>query len=159
MAKAARGNASAVLRFNFRGVGASSGMYDGGRGEQDDLRAALRYMKERYPGTPMVAGGFSFGSRVSLRVCCGEPAVDMVIAVGTPVNQGDFGYLTHCSCPKHFIHSLRDEFGSQSSLERVLAVAAAPSSVTWVDAKDHFFSNALDELESSVRKILVGTES
>ena len=154
MARAARGNASAVLRFNFRGVGASSGMYDGGRGEQDDLRAALRYMQERYPGAPMIVGGFSFGSRVSLRVCCGEPAVDRVIAIGTPVNQGDFTYLTHCSCPMHFIHSERDEFGSRSSVERVLALAAGPSSITWIDASDHFFSDALDVLEASVRDAL-----
>lgn len=159
MARAARGNASVVLRFNFRGVGTSSGTYDGGRGEQDDLRAALRFMQERYPGTPIVLGGFSFGSRTALEVCCGEPAVDRLIAAGTPVNRGDFSYLSHCSCPKHFIHSLRDEFASRSSLERVLEIAAEPTSVTWVDAKDHFFSDALDTLEGIVREIVLRTGS
>lgn len=154
MAKAARGNASAVLRFNFRGVGASSGTYDGGRGEQNDLRAALRYMQERYPGTPMVVAGFSFGSRIALGVCCGEPGVDRTIAIGTPVKTVDSSYLSHCGCPKHFIHSVRDEFGPRKNLEEILKAAAGPTSITWIDAEDHFFSDALDTLESTVREVL-----
>ena len=154
MAKAARGNGASVLRFNYRGVGTSSGIYDGGLGEQDDLRAAMRYMQERHPGTPLVVGGFSFGSRVSLRVCCGDPSVDRVVAVGTPVNRGDFSFLRRCTCPKHFIQSMRDEFGSRSSMERVLAAAAELRSITWIDAADHFFSDALDALEAGVRETL-----
>ena len=51
----------AVLRFNFRGVGASEGAFDSGEGEKDDFRAALDYMAARYPGVPLWAAGFSFG--------------------------------------------------------------------------------------------------
>ncbi len=159
MAKAARDCACAVLRFNFRGVGASSGMYDAGRGEQDDLRAALRYMRERYPSVPIVAGGFSFGSVTSLRVSCVDPAVDRVIAVGTPVDVRELSFLRHCSCPKHFIHSERDEYGSRSNMEGILAIAAEPTTIAWVDAADHFFSDALDSVEARVREALGRTES
>ena len=52
----------AVLRFNFRGVGASNGAFDRGDGEKEDFTAALDYMAAKYPGTPLWAAGFSFGS-------------------------------------------------------------------------------------------------
>src|SRR3954469_21146565 len=56
----------AVLRFNFRGVGRSAGEFDEGRGEMDDYRAALDFMTARYPGLPLWAAGFSFGSWVAM---------------------------------------------------------------------------------------------
>src|SRR5215468_6607182 len=55
----------AVLRFNFRGAGASAGTFDNGPGGRDDFRAALDFMRERYPSAPLWAGGMSFGSYVA----------------------------------------------------------------------------------------------
>ena len=71
-AKALQHQGAAVLRFNFRGVGRSEGAHDHGRGEQDDVRAALAEMERRFPSLPLVLGGFSFGSAMALRVA-GEP--------------------------------------------------------------------------------------
>src|SRR5215475_7264912 len=48
-----------TLRFNFRGVGQSTGAHDEGRGERDDARVALKYLKERYPGHSITLCGFS----------------------------------------------------------------------------------------------------
>lgn len=154
MARAARAEGSTILRFNFRGVGVSDGTYDGGQGEQGDLRAAIRFVLGRHPGLPLVVGGFSFGARVSIHACCADRSVERVVAVGTPVDTGGFSCLESRSRPIHFIHSTRDQFGSMESLKRVLAIAGDPCQVTWIDAKDHFFSDALDELESSVRKAI-----
>ena len=151
LAKAARRTGAAVLRFNFRGVGASEGSYDEGRGEQDDCRAALAYMRSRYAGLPLVAGGFSFGSRTALRTCCGEPGIERVVAVGTAVNYGDWSFLSQCSCAKHFIQGTNDEHGSRENLQRVYERTLGPKQLTWVETADHFFSNALDELEAAVR--------
>src|SRR6266853_78160 len=53
-----------ALRFNFRGVGHSSGSYDEGRGEMDDTRYALEFLSRRYPGLPVIIAGFSFGAWV-----------------------------------------------------------------------------------------------
>ena len=57
-----------ALRFNFRGVGASTGSYDGGIGEEDDVLDALNWLQAEYPGLPLIVGGFSFGSLVGMRV-------------------------------------------------------------------------------------------
>src|SRR5216117_3454558 len=58
----------AVLRLNFRGVGKSAGAFDGGIGEKDDFRAALDFVRGRYPGAPLWSAGMSFGSWVALSV-------------------------------------------------------------------------------------------
>ena len=49
----------AALRFNFRGVGTSTGSYEEGVGERGDVDAALDWLEARYPGLPLIAGGFS----------------------------------------------------------------------------------------------------
>src|SRR5579863_10283410 len=56
-----------VLRFNFRGAGLSEGAHENGRGEQEDVRAALDYLAGEFPGRPILLAGFSFGSSVGLR--------------------------------------------------------------------------------------------
>ena len=62
----------AVLRFNFRGTGRSLGEHDNGRGEQEDLRTAIKFIEEKYSGAELWLAGFSFGSQVMLRAAaCG----------------------------------------------------------------------------------------
>ena len=72
LARGARKAGCAVVRFNFRGVGSSAGTHDDGRGEQDDVRAALAYARGRYPDLPVSVGGFSFGSSMSACVVIWE---------------------------------------------------------------------------------------
>lgn len=154
LARGARRAGGVVLRFNFRGVGMSGGEYDQGIGEQDDFRAALTFLGEHYPGLPLVAAGFSFGARVSLQASCSDPRVERVIAAGAPVGHGDWGFLARCARPKHFVHSTRDQFGSRAEMDAAFQRAAEPKSLAWIDAQDHFFEGALDQLEEAVFDIL-----
>lgn len=147
LAKAARRTGAAVLRFNFRGVGASEGSHNEGRGEQNDCRTAIAYMRSRYEGLPLLVGGFSFGARIALRVCCGESEIERVLAVGTAVNYGNWSFLSQCGCAKRFIHGMNDEHGSRENLQQVFDRARDPKQLTWVETSDHFFSDALDDLE------------
>jgi alpha/beta superfamily hydrolase len=73
-----------VLRFNFRGAGLSEGEHDNGIGEQDDVRAALDYLAQEFPGTPILLAGFSFGSRVGLKVGCEDQRVAGTYRRGSP---------------------------------------------------------------------------
>src|SRR5204863_9374884 len=65
----------AVLRFNFRGAGASAGSFSNGVGERDDFTAALDFMHDRYTSAPLWAGGMSFGAWVAMTVGASDPRV------------------------------------------------------------------------------------
>jgi len=76
----------AWARFDFRGVGASDGNYDQGRGEVDDARAVIAHLRRRLPGAPITVCGHSFGSWVGLRAAAQEgESVDRVLLVAPSV--------------------------------------------------------------------------
>ena len=75
-----------TARPNFRGVGASTGQHDSGRGETDDLLAVAQYLRTRFGDTPLVLAGFSFGSFVQTRVAKHLHAERLVL-VGPAVNR------------------------------------------------------------------------
>ena len=70
MARGLRRSGHVVLRFNYRGVNLSEGSYAQGEGELDDARVALDFLRSRYPALPLTLAGFSFGSRIVLRLGC-----------------------------------------------------------------------------------------
>jgi len=133
-----------VLRFNFRGTGLSEGVHDEGRGEVDDVRAALDWMVDRYR-LPILFAGFSFGSNVGFRACCGDARVHGLVGLGLPVRaEGrDYTYRFLPACgavPKLFISGDHDEYGPKDVLESVLVSAPEPKRVIWVEGADHFFA-------------------
>ncbi|HMC21997.1 MAG TPA: alpha/beta fold hydrolase [Thermoanaerobaculia bacterium] len=151
--RAARGleNANiATLRFNFRGVGASSGKHDEGEGEQDDVMAAIEWAKKKHSGKKLIVGGFSFGAWVASRVACEMPEVDAMFLIGTPVNKYDFGHLRSCEKPILFLHGTQDEHGDVEKLEK-LAQQVRNAETVIVTGADHFFSKQLDAVDETVR--------
>ncbi len=88
MARGLRRAGAVVLRFNFRGVNLSEGAYDEGIGEIEDARAALEFLRARFPGLPYSLAGFSFGSRVILKLGCELAGPARLIAVGVPGSPG-----------------------------------------------------------------------
>jgi alpha/beta superfamily hydrolase len=74
----------ATLRFNFRGTGRSDGAYDGGRGESDDARAAVAFLRERAAGGPLVLCGYSFGAMVAAGVA-GDVRPDALVLISPPL--------------------------------------------------------------------------
>ena len=133
-----------VLRFNFRGTGLSEGVHDHGPGEIDDVRAALDWLDTKFQ-LPILFAGFSFGSNVGLRACCGDARVKGLVGLGLPVRAAgrDYSYefLPQCgSVPKLFVSGDHDEFSPQGVLEAVLVQALPPKQVVWVAGADHFFA-------------------
>jgi alpha/beta superfamily hydrolase len=139
-----------VLRFNFRGAGLSEGTHDHGRGEVADLRAVLDWLQSEYQ-LPLLFAGFSFGSSVGLRACCGDPRVKGIAALGLPVSAGGreyhYHFLANCRQPKLFISGTADEYGPQASVEAVVAAAAPPARLVLVPGADHFFAGKLDQVQ------------
>ena len=152
MARGLRQSGSVVLRFNFRGVNLSEGKHDGGPGEMEDARAALEFLRARYPELPYAMAGFSFGSRVALKLGCRmpEPRPERLIGVGFPTTLGKFDYLGGCGLPKFFVHSTIDVHGPKDELEAAFAKFAEPKRLEFIEAADHFFAGALDRLEAVI---------
>ena len=151
IARGLRRTGCVVLRFNFRGVNLSEGTHDEGVGEVEDARTALGFLRERYPDLPYSLAGFSFGSRIALRLGCtlAVPRPRRVIAVGFPTN-GHFDYLESCGLPKYFVHSTNDIYGPKPELEKAFEKFAEPKSLEFIEAGDHFFAGSLDALESAI---------
>ena len=145
-----------VLRFNFRGAGTSAGAFDHGRGEQGDVRAALDFLADEFPGVPVLLAGFSFGSWVGLRVGCEDVRVAELIGIGVPLNDSDFAYLSGCSKPKLFVQGSKDKFGSLERLEMLVVSLPGENRLTAVKDADHFFTGKLDQLGLAITNWLKG---
>lgn len=150
-AKALQSAGLAVLRFNFRGVGRSEGVYDHGTGEQEDARAALFELQERVPGVPLVLGGFSFGSMVALHVAARDPRVRAVFSLGFPLSMAeDHSFLASLTRPRLFVQGENDEFGPGEALRTLVEPLPPPREIVVVPATDHFFDGQLDALQGAI---------
>ncbi len=134
-----------VLRFNFRGTGLSEGAHDDGEGEVHDIHAALDWLAARYPDLPLLFAGFSFGSNVGLRACCGDPRIAGLVGIGLPVRAAGrtytYGFLGGCGAvPKLFLSGDTDEFSPRGVLESFLVAAPEPKRLVWIPGADHFFA-------------------
>ena len=149
-ARALRNSGAAVLRFHYRGVNLSEGAYDHGNGEIEDGRACLNWLRARYPHLPFCIAGFSFGSRIALKLAVDFDEASQVIAIGYPTKYQDRDYIHSVKVPKVFIQSTNDEHGPREELEVFYATLPEPKQLKWVEAKDHFFVDALDIFEQTV---------
>jgi len=142
-----------VLRFNFRGVGASAGEHDYGRGEIADVKTALDYMQERF-SLPIVFAGFSFGAAIGLRAAVAHRRVEALAALGIPVNadgrEYTYALLRESKRPKLMLSGGNDEFASVAELEKVFAEAAEPKKLAVIQGADHFFTGRLDEMRTAL---------
>lgn len=151
VAKVLQQRGYAVLRFNFRGVGRSEGTHDEGRGEQDDLRAALEALDASFPGLPIVAGGFSFGSVMALRVGVDDARVSALIALGFPIRRmKSTAFLSSSTKPRLFVQGELDEFGNGSAMQEYVATLPEPRALVVIPEADHFFTGKTDELGAAV---------
>ncbi len=138
-----------VLRFNFRGTGLSEGAHDDGKGEVDDVRSALDWLAKQYSDKPLLFAGFSFGSNVGLRACCGAPRIAGLVGIGLPVRAAgrnySYEFLAGCgSVPKLFLSGDTDEFSPRGILESYLVAAPEPKRLVWIPGADHFFAGTPD---------------
>src|SRR3984893_14654029 len=153
LARGMRRTGAVVLRFNYRGVNRSEGKYDNGAGEIEDARAALEVLRARYPELPFALAGFSFGSRIILKLGCEVAGASRLIAVGFPAGDGASRSLGSCELPRVFIQSTNDQFGPRAAMESYFGSLKDPKELIWVEARDHFFAEGLDEFEEAVFRV------
>ena len=139
-----------TLRFNFRGVGASTGEHNEIEGGKEDVRDVLNYVEQNYGGEDLTLAGFSFGSRTSMEVGYNDPRVARLISVGTPVEKyRDYDFLTAVTKPILFIHGDKDEFCTVESL-RSLTDRIPHAEVVIFENCGHLFDEHLNELRDTV---------
>jgi uncharacterized protein len=158
-AKALDGLGLPVLRFNFRGAGLSEGKHDGGKGELDDVRAAVEFVAREFPQMPLLLAGFSFGCWVGLRVGCQDQRVERLVAIGAPVNNSDFSYLQSCGKPKLFVHGSNDEHGDVNKVRQMVEELPGKNELVVVDGVDHFFAGKIEELGAAIARWAEGSSS
>src|SRR5215472_7428595 len=102
-----------AIRFNFRGVAASAGTYDQGRGEGDDALAIIAWGRRRWPDAPLWLAGFSFGGAVALRIAeLARPERMVLVAPGiTRLEGADFeaARAAEPTCPWLIVQGDADE--------------------------------------------------
>jgi len=153
-AKALQESGFETLRFNFRGVGASTGEHDEGRAERDDARIALEYLLQQQPqAREVVVAGFSFGSIVGLRIGCGDARVNKLIAIGAPARMDNLDFLRECTKPKLFIHGVEDEIAPLAPLEEFLSTLPASRNhrLIRINGAGHFFDDQAEELMQTIK--------
>jgi len=152
VARALYDGGGAVLRFNFRGVGKSTGSYGDAVGELEDVAAAIDFVSARHPGLPLWVAGFSFGARVGLEAAVRDPRVTKLLGVGLALSVFDQSFLFPVSLPKAFVQGAVDEFGAGPQVEAVVAKMAEPKHLEVVPGASHLFPGKHPELEAALAR-------
>jgi len=142
-----------TLRFNFRGVGSSTGEHEEIKGAKEDVRDALKYLSANFPGKEITLAGFSFGSRAGMEVGINDDRVVRLISVGTPVDKyEDYDFLVNVRKPILFIHGDHDEFGAIDNVRRLVENVAknTDAELVVIENSGHFFDDHLDKLRETV---------
>lgn len=144
----------AAFRFNFRGVEASEGTHDAGRGEVLDACAAVDYLMRTLAPRRLLLGGFSFGAWVaarSLEPCGAETELIGLLSVGTPADLYDYSFLAGLRLPIFFVHGDADSTCAPAAVGPLAHEAGRPRSLVLVKGADHFFTGRLKILQEVIR--------
>lgn len=132
----------------------SHGTHDDGRGEVDDVRAALDWLAAEFH-RPIIFAGFSFGAAIGLRAACPDVRVQLAIGLGLPLLPTDdriydLTFLQDCRKPKLLVSGTRDQFGPRLRLEELARSLPEPKKLVLIEAADHFFEGRLKELRETI---------
>jgi hypothetical protein len=146
VARVLRSHGAVTLRFNFRGVGASTGVHADGVGEGDDALAAVAALRMRWPALPLVLAGFSFGAAVAIAVASrARPA--WLIAVAPAVDRVPLGGFQAPQCPWLIVQGAADEVVSAEQVRQWCANSAPGAQLCMLPGVGHFFHGRLHELQ------------
>ena len=144
-----------TLRFNFRGVGRSQGVFDRGEGELSDAAAALDWLQtlNENAGTCWIAG-YSFGAWIGMQLLMRRPEIKGFISVAPPASAYDFTFLAPCPSSGLVIHGERDRSVPLASVDKLVQKLRHQRDIVidyrTIPGADHAFRNHMDELRGHV---------
>ncbi len=138
-----------VLRFNFRGVEQSEGVWDEGDGEAGDAAAALDWMHTQHPNAPLWIAGFSFGSYAGLMAARNDQRVSRLFAVAPAVNLWSFAFMLGEQRPVTVVAGTDDEI---VPFEQVCLNVKGHSNIDFhsIEGAGHFFPEHKDQMISAL---------
>ncbi|MDA5193555.1 alpha/beta hydrolase [Govanella unica] len=148
-----------VLRFNFRGVGRSQGVFDNGIGELSDAAAALDWLQtyNRDASSCWVAG-FSFGAWISMQLLMRRPEIEGFISVSPPANMFDFSFLAPCPSSGLILQGTADTVVTEPSVQKLADKLRSQKSIEIdyrkVDGASHFYENHMDVMVQQINDYL-----
>jgi uncharacterized protein len=149
----------ATLRFNFRGVGRSQGVFDQGVGELSDAASALDWLQQFNPEAPVTwVGGFSFGAWIGMQLLMRRPEIKGFISVAPPANMYDFGFLAPCPSSGLIVQGLADEVVTHGAVQKLVDKLKTQRHITvayeTIPGANHFFANEMPQLTQAIEKYL-----
>jgi alpha/beta superfamily hydrolase len=143
----------ATLRFNFRGVGASDGVHDKGRGEQDDVRAAMATLASGLPArSPVGVIGYSFGAWTAARAT--RPGDAALGLIAPPIGMFDFAFLPPADGRVLLVAGTRDTYCPVEAIHRLAESTRAEERI--IEGADHFFFGKLYPLGEAIGAWVAG---
>ena len=153
-----------ALRFNFRGVGRSQGVFDNGQGELSDAAGALDWLQTQNPNTKSCwIGGFSFGAWVAMQLMMRRPEIEGFVSIAPPANIHDFSFLAPCPASGLIMHGDQDEIVPQTSVDKLAQKLKKQKNIAIdyrvIKGGDHFFQEDVSDLISHLENYLDDIES
>jgi hypothetical protein len=144
-----------VLRFNFRGVGRSQGVYDRGEGELSDAASALDWMQSINPNAPYCwIAGFSFGAWIGMQLLMRRPEIAAFVSVSPPAGMFDFSFLAPCPTSGLIMHGGADQLIPEANVRKLIDKLQHQRDIVidyrLVPGANHFFTEHMDELGAEV---------
>ncbi|MDF3054203.1 MAG: hypothetical protein K0Q74_110 [Gammaproteobacteria bacterium] len=144
-----------TVRFNFRGVGKSEGIYGEAIGEIDDLLAVLSWVRQRFPEHKVWLAGFSFGSHITAQVAARDHRIEQLVSIAPPVNHFNFQNTNDVSCPWLVVMGEEDEVVPVEDVRKWLTTAKPPIQSVFLPGVTHFFHGRLVELREVIQAAVV----
>ncbi|MGL6044392.1 MAG: alpha/beta hydrolase [Sandaracinobacteroides sp.] len=149
----------ATLRFNFRGVGRSEGVFDNGIGELSDAASALDWLQAMNPESAGTwVAGYSFGALVGMQLLMRRPEVKGFISIAPPANLYDFGFLAPCPSSGIIVQGTGDEVVSEPQVQKLVDKLKTQKHITIdyekIEGANHHFAAEMDEMMGLVERYL-----
>ena len=148
-------NGFSVLRFNFRGVERSQGVFDHGVGELSDAATALDWLQTQNPDAATCwISGFSFGSWIAMQLLMRRPEIEGFVAVSPPANMYDFSFLAPCPSSGLILMGDKDDVVQEDSVSKLAGKLAGQKHIdvqyNLIKGADHYYRNTQPELQQSL---------
>ncbi|NQW10288.1 MAG: alpha/beta hydrolase [Alphaproteobacteria bacterium] len=140
-----------TMRFNFRGVGRSQGIYSGGEGELSDAATALDWLQTYNPNAKYCwIAGFSFGAWIGMQLLMRRPEITGFISIAPPANMFDFTFLAPCPASGLVVQGDKDDLVPPESVKKLVDKLSTQRGITithtMIKGANHFFGQHIDQL-------------